>query len=265
MLDQASQGRVQTFCLMALTAAVIAYSIFWLRPVLLPFVVALFIVSGLAPLLSFLQRNLRVNQLVAAGIAFLMGIVVLFLLGWMLRLSVLDLAQYGPAYRKQMQTIVKRLERSFPTLSQANSTDPQQADSTPTDPTPGGRDLSEQQISADPALLTDQLLRDGLSRLSQALLELFSSGAVVLIYVFFLLLGASDVAAPNPTLQEIDQQIRSYLSLKSVISLLTGAAFGFVLWLFGVPLALTLGLLAFLLNYIPNIGPLIASLLPIPW
>ena len=49
-----------------------------------------------------------------------------------------------------------------------------------------------------------------------------------------------------------------------MISFFTGAAFGVLLWLFGVPLALVFGLLAFLLNFIPNIGPIIASLLPLP-
>ena len=34
--------------------------------------------------------------------------------------------------------------------------------------------------------------------------------------------------------------------------------------LFGVPMAFTFGVLAFLLNFVPNVGPLIASLLPIP-
>ena len=41
-------------------------------------------------------------------------------------------------------------------------------------------------------------------------------------------------------------------------------AFGVALWLFGVPMAFTFGVLAFLLNYVPNVGPLVASVLPIP-
>jgi AI-2 transport protein TqsA len=49
-----------------------------------------------------------------------------------------------------------------------------------------------------------------------------------------------------------------------VISIGTGGVFGVTLWLFGVPMALSFGVLAFLLNFIPNIGPIVASLLPIP-
>ncbi|NIP92137.1 MAG: AI-2E family transporter, partial [Akkermansiaceae bacterium] len=39
---------------------------------------------------------------------------------------------------------------------------------------------------------------------------------------------------------------------------------GAILSLLGVPLALAFGLLAFLLNFIPNVGSLIATILPIP-
>ncbi|MDG2468653.1 MAG: AI-2E family transporter, partial [Pirellulaceae bacterium] len=64
---------------------------------------------------------------------------------------------------------------------------------------------------------------------------------------------------------EIEDQIRKYLLVKTVISALTGIAFGFALWLFGIPLAIVFGFLAFLLNFIPNIGPLISSCLPVPF
>jgi len=109
----------------------------------------------------------------------------------------------------------------------------------------------------------DSILRDGISVISQALLGLFSSSVIVLIYVFFLLIGSPDKSS-NATLNQIDFQVRSYLSLKTGISLVTGFAFGMTLWLFGVPMALTFGVLAFLLNFIPNVGPLLATILPLP-
>ncbi len=73
VLDEASQLRIQTVCLMTLTAAVIGFLIYWLSPVLIPFVVALFVVSGLTPLLQLLERKLRVGRLVAAAVAFVLG------------------------------------------------------------------------------------------------------------------------------------------------------------------------------------------------
>jgi len=54
--------------------------------------------------------------------------------------------------------------------------------------------------------------------------------------------------------------VRRYVSLKSVTSLLTGALVVLWLWLLDIDNALFMGLLAFFLNFVPNIGSFIASI-----
>jgi AI-2 transport protein TqsA len=111
-----------------------------------------------------------------------------------------------------------------------------------------------------------KFLQSQLLQVAGSLSSLLSYGVLILIFVFFLLLGPDNRQQKTPEIiQEIEVQVRRYLVMKTVISALTGFAFGFVLWLFGVPLAILFGFLAFLLNFIPNIGPLIASLMPIPF
>ncbi|MFA6498534.1 MAG: AI-2E family transporter [Desulfurivibrionaceae bacterium] len=61
----------------------------------------------------------------------------------------------------------------------------------------------------------------------------------------------------------ISQSIEQYLGLKTLISLLAGVLTAVALWLFGVQFALLWGVLAFLLNFIPNIGALIATVPPV--
>ena len=102
-------------------------------------------------------------------------------------------------------------------------------------------------------------------QLSSELMGFFSSALMVVIFMFFLLLGGSSDIVPRTEFWiEVEASIRQYIVTKTVISAVTGAVFAFVLWLFGVPLALLFGILAFLLNFIPNVGPVIAGLLPIP-
>jgi predicted PurR-regulated permease PerM len=60
--------------------------------------------------------------------------------------------------------------------------------------------------------------------------------------------------------KNISEQVRSYLLIKTAISVCTGAAFGLAAFLLGLDFALTWGILAFALNYIPAIGPIIASI-----
>ncbi|HBN79698.1 MAG TPA: AI-2E family transporter [Planctomycetaceae bacterium] len=250
MHNEEARSRVQTICLMILTTAAIGYAIYWLRPVLLPFVIAVFVVSGIAPVLETLQRRLGVDRLVAAGITFLLGLVIVVILGWTLWTSTIELREMAPAYRMRIQEIVNTIQDYIPERFVKGDLPDDETSITPTDKK---IDLS-----------LESLMTHGISELSGALLNLMMTSIVVLIYVFFLLLGATAPLGVTGTWNEIDLQIRNYLRLKTVISVITGAIFGLAIALFGLPMAMTFGLLAFLLNYIPNIGPLVATVLPIP-
>ncbi|MCF8266665.1 MAG: AI-2E family transporter [Ignavibacteriales bacterium] len=63
-------------------------------------------------------------------------------------------------------------------------------------------------------------------------------------------------------IKDISSQIQRYIIMKFFISLLTGMVTGFTLWLFNVEFFIVWGVMAFILNFIPNIGSVIAVLLP---
>ncbi len=295
-MTTSSNQSVQTFCLAVIAVAVLTYMVFWLRPVLVPFVVALFVVSGITPILETVERHLKVNRLIASVIAFVAGLFVLLLLSICLWGSVQQLANQGTAYRTRIAKLLTNVQSWVPASLLPTSTafgfGDAQADDSPSaessseetqvtseatsgvasDDSEPADSLAENNQATD--LISgsasfrnaiDGFVRRGLGQITSALLEFFSTSVVVLIYVFFILLGSEDSTRLTPSISAVDQQVRSYLFLKTVISILTGLVFGAALWLFGVPMALTFGLLAFLLNYIPNIGPVVASLLPIPF
>jgi predicted PurR-regulated permease PerM len=55
-------------------------------------------------------------------------------------------------------------------------------------------------------------------------------------------------------------QVQSYLAIKTVLSVVTGLLVGIWAAILGVDFAMLWGLLAFLLNYIPNIGSILAAI-----
>lgn len=61
----------------------------------------------------------------------------------------------------------------------------------------------------------------------------------------------------------IARKVRVFLLVRTVASVISGILAGVWLWLVGVDLALVWGLLFFVLNYIPNIGSVIAGIPPI--
>jgi AI-2 transport protein TqsA len=98
---------------------------------------------------------------------------------------------------------------------------------------------------------------------------------VVLVYVILGLLEVDGTARkiealPNRTavhvLKEGSAQagarIRRYMAVRTLMSLLTGALVWIFAVAFGLPLAREWGVIAFALNYIPFIGPFIATLFP---
>lgn len=106
--------------------------------------------------------------------------------------------------------------------------------------------------------------------------NLFADAFLVLLYVVFLML--EEVAFPmklkgifstpekfeeaHKMLDELNTSINRYVVLKTVISLITGALSFIALLIIGVDSPFFWAFLIFLLNYIPTIGSLIATMFP---
>ena len=73
------------------------------------------------------------------------------------------------------------------------------------------------------------------------------------------LLAKKDESKENP-FEIFSQKLNSYLAIKTVISLITGVLVTTGLTIIGVDFALLLGVIVFLLNYIPSIGSVIAAI-----
>jgi predicted PurR-regulated permease PerM len=100
---------------------------------------------------------------------------------------------------------------------------------------------------------------------------LMGNALLILFIVLFMMLERSSLALKaeviagsyNNNLEvfaSIIESIRKYLSLKTIISLITGIFIWLWLLVFGIEYALLWGLIAFMLNYIPNIGSILAGI-----
>ncbi len=114
-----------------------------------------------------------------------------------------------------------------------------------------------------------------LKRLSSSFFSFMGSLIWVLLFMIFILaeresfhsrlimIFGDDSGQVLEVIERINRAVQHYLGLKALISLVTGALVSVALYLFGVPFALLWGVLAFLLNFIPNIGSLIAVIPPV--
>jgi len=86
----------------------------------------------------------------------------------------------------------------------------------------------------------------------------------VTIFVIFLLSGRNPRKVRSSMYRDIDQKIRRYIVTKLVVSAITGFLVWFTLSRFNLELAVVFGILAFLLNFIPSIGSVVSTFLPLP-
>jgi predicted PurR-regulated permease PerM len=101
--------------------------------------------------------------------------------------------------------------------------------------------------------------------------NLMSTSVLIMLTVFFILLEASSLPlkirltssnpeADNEKFKKVIHGVRHYLSIKTLTSLSTGVLVWTWLSILGIDYPILWGLIAFLMNYIPNIGSLLAAI-----
>jgi AI-2 transport protein TqsA len=244
MEPSAQQRRIQNVCLMLLSAVAVGFVFFWFRSVLIPFVLAVFFAYGLGPLVDLQILKLRIPRPLAVLMTLLLGMLLLGLIGGLVSISVRQLSANAFSYQHDIEQIVEQA-MSSPLLERLGLD-------------PG--------VSYDiRSLIPTDRLGSLLVGTTNAIVDLLSKGFIVLIFLFFLLMGGSlGDAAATGVRAEVERKIRRYIVVQGLVSAVTGLLIATILMTLGVPLAMTFGLCAFLLNFIPNVGSIIATLLPVP-
>lgn len=213
--------------------------------ILVPFLLSLFIAKICTPFLFWMQRKRVPNPL-----AVLMIFVAILGIGWLLAVfvgsSLNGFSKTLPVYQKQLT------EKTAALVSWLRS---------------HGVDVSYQLLMDyfDPRKAME-MVGSTLTGLKVVLTKTF----LILLTVLFILLEASGfpkklraaLDSPEESLasfSKITEVINRYLVIKTLFSLITGIAIWIWLAVLGVDYPLLWGLLAFLLNFVPTIGSLIAA------
>jgi AI-2 transport protein TqsA len=244
--------RVQTACLLILTFIASGFALWALRPVLVPVVLALFFTYWLTPIIDVQVRRLGIHRWVAVAITAMLALALLFGIGAIVGTSIASvsqranlMAQRAPATTQPDPTVVMRVA----TWASATRL---------------GHWLG---LHPDSELL--KLPTETAQELVQIVVRettvIISNGTLVVVFVLFLLVGRGVKSPPRARLLiEIESRVKRYLVVIVSMSVLTGLLVGASLSILGVQFAAVFGLLALLLNFIPTLGGIIATLLPIP-
>ncbi len=216
------------------------------QDLIVPFLLAAFIAILCLPSLNWLERRhlpTALNIFIVISVALLTGLLLAVFVGSSLH----DFSRTLPTYQARLHEQTRTL---FDWLNQH------------------GIDISSQIVLDyfDPSAAM-KIAANTLSGVGAVLTD----GFLILLTVIFILFEASAMpkklkeALRNPDqsfaqFSRITQSVQGYLVIKTAVSLLTGAAV--IIWLIvlDVDYPILWGLLAFLLNFVPNIGSIIASI-----
>ncbi len=234
--------------LMILATVALATALVYTRDVMIPFVLAVFISSAVGPLVDFQVRRWRLPAWLAVLSTLLLVLAMLMLIGVVLILAVQTMVHTANEYSAQVVELTERL------FARINESLPQLK----------GRDLH---LQIDQARITAELeshLPGVITQTAGTVTAMVSHGFLIVFFVVFLLIGRNPLQQRRDIYAEIESTIRGYITTMTAIAAVTALLVGLVLWAFGLHLAWLFALLVFAFTFIPSVGPIIATLLPVP-
>lgn len=226
-----------------------------LESVLLPFIVAVLLSIIFDPMIRYLKSK-KVPTAVSLLSVVLTFAIVIFLISLLIYSSASSVAESLPKYETKFLGMIKNIEDFVRTTAKSS-----------------GIDIEDVKFTD---IIPFATISNAATGLANSFINFLTNAAMVLLFMLFILAGCGGLKNKilkafsqenaekiSKVINNISTRVRQYLTTKFLVSLLTGTLFGLILWLFGVEFPLFWGFLAFLLNFIPNVGSFIATLFPV--
>ncbi len=245
--------------------------------IIVPFLLAFFLACVALPLLNFLKER-KVPTALAVPITIIAVLAALFGVGVLLTSSVNEFRQELPKYRDRLAQVNESVRTSAePALQwlRERGVDVPESLATPEPPldSEGSFDDAAQGSEVAPWFINlfdvNAVLDQGIRAVSAVAIAVSNGLVVVLILTFILLEAAAFPRKLRVAFGGVGAErrfgtmmidLRRYLGMKTVISLATGGLIAAWLALLGVDFALLWGFVAFGLNFVPNLGSILAAI-----
>lgn len=243
-----SLGRGARALLLAAALVVVLAGVRYAAPLIGPILLALFIATASTPIVDWLRKH-GFSPVAAVMVAAAVDIAFLVAAGAVIGFSANELYLQLPLYQERFAAIAHDLAHWLALHGWEGSTE-----------------------NVADALVGGSVLATAASTL-KVVAEMLSDLVLVLLILVFLLLEATGIrrklerilAEPERDLERFGnatREIQKYLLVKTTLSIITGVAAAAIAAIFGVDFPLLWGILAFILNYIPSIGGILATIAP---
>jgi len=220
-------------------------TIHWLKPVLLPLVIALFIIAVARPITVWLNTIFSKN--VSYTLSFFALIIIIGVFCAIGYLSVAEFTQQLPQYEPQFAALIENFRGFLKTYG-----------------LPAPRQLNAEQMQS----IATPIIETFYAMLGHVLLiiSLVILGLPELVFWDDKLqncLGKSDSGKWRNAFSEASLSFQKYMSVMTAIGLFAAILTTGFAWVIGLDFALLWGVLAFIMNFIPVLGAILAMIPPI--
>ena len=226
---------------------VVIYGMQWAKELLIPFLVAAFLALITMRPMLWMQRN-RVPAVLAALLIVLAIMLVLTVAGVIVGRALADFTSALPGYQQRLDVLVQQLLKLIAAYFETDESVENLGD-----------------------LINPGWAMGQAARLLNAVRDVLTNFFLIFFTVVFILLEASSLATKvqvafrgnGGNLERARvflTNLGRYLGIKTLVSILTGILAYLLTWSLGLDFPQLWGMLAFLLNYIPTIGSIIAAI-----
>ncbi len=228
---------------------VVVYGLQMAKNLLVPFLLAAFIaLIAVRPMLW--MQSKRIPAVLAALVIVTVIMLILTVVGTIVGRSIADFTAALPGYQQRFDALVE-----------------------------GALTFAVNNLNLDPEIRSlGDMIEPGwavglVANVLNAVRGVITQTFLIFLTVIFILLEASSVGtkvkAAFGSISTLDRakeflsNLGRYLGIKTVVSMCTGLLAGLLTWAIGLDFPLLWGLVAFLLNYVPTIGSIIAAIPPV--
>ncbi len=229
------------------------------RTIIVPFMVAVFMTFILDPLVELLMR-LKAPRSIAVFFTMFIAFVFIYLFGLLVYSNIQEFVAQFPTYEDRLANLLYNSVNSIENFI--------------------GKDISPDMLKELNINWLDAL--QGMSIASNivsgvgSFFSFFMRFLLMIVFLAYMLAGKPNLkrklCAAFPETQAVSmeemidaatEKIQKYLGAKTLVSFITAIISLIIFWSFGVDFAVFWAFIIFVFNFIPNIGSIIASFLPV--
>jgi AI-2 transport protein TqsA len=232
--------KIGTICILILTVYATAAVLTFTKSVMIPFVFSIFLYLIISRAMLWLQHKFNLHHNLSLIITVFVFVIAIVSVTFITSSSIDSFIKGADQYNGKVQSAVTYLESAAHNY---------------------GIDAKKYDLQGK---LKSLPIFSFLKSFTGSLISLFSNTILIIIITLFLLTGESISKRELKTFEEIKSVIAKYAAGKILLSLTTGLLSYITFLIAGLDLAVMFTVLVIFLNFIPNIGSVIAVVVPLP-